>query len=94
MDLDQIPTEVLRAEVEAVDAITTAHGWRDENSPICDQAWCGKRCPIKMECSSLCDEYPGWAERKEQYLQRIRAEIESRNITFIPNSDSQEVIAK
>lgn len=84
MNLSKIPIEVLRAEVEAVDAMSRAEEMGD-HTPLCDfVGWCSDLpCPLREgECNGLCNECPGWSERKEQYLQHLRAEIESRNITF------------
>ena len=82
MDLSSIPLDVLRAEVaemaDVSDAVDFANSlsslceWQHELAPDCSD------CAFLLECTGLKDDYPGWSERKEQYLQQIRAEIERR----------------
>ncbi len=81
MDLSLIPTGVLWAEVEAVDVIKSAEGFNTTCTPLCKHVeWCRSgHCPLhEGECQALRDDYSGWSERKVQYLQHLRAEIERR----------------
>ena len=78
MDLSSIPLEVLRAEVEAYDAMKSSA--QVGLTPICQHAgWNCAGCPLhSVDCGGLLDDAPGWSERKERYLLAIRAEIAER----------------
>lgn len=93
MDLSSIPTNVLQAEHEVVDAIQDSIQFL-ESTPVCkyvrDMGRSCDSCPIAEECKLLMDFGLGWPERKERYLLAIRAELASR---ISPNS-SEGVVAK
>ena len=83
MDLSSIPLEVLRAEHEAVDNIDCPIKFLLP-TPVCDymhhigQSCSGDGCAAVDNCDLMLDESSGWPERKERYLQAIRAEIKRR----------------